>query len=251
MIKKATSGFPSQAFDELSKQEDSSWWFLSRNQIIIWAIKKYAANFKDFLEIGCGTGFVLQAINRTFPGNNLFGDEYFEEGLEHAKKRLPEASFRCLDATQMQDQARYDAIGAFDVIEHIEDDKLVLLRCFQALKKDGFLFLTVPQHMWLWSSFDEYSCHVRRYSSLELMQKVEQAGFQVVTSSSFISLLVPLMWLSRRRLSQKKEESMMELKLSSWLNIFFKMVMKVEIMLLKLGAKFPIGGSLILVAKKL
>ena len=105
--------------------------------------------------------------------------------------------------------------------------------------------------MWLWSSFDEYSCHVRRYSSLELMQKVEQAGFQVVTSSSFISLLVPLMWLSRRRLSQKKEESMTELKLSSWLNIFFMMVMKVEIMLLKLGAKFPIGGSLILVAKKL
>ena len=40
MIKKATSGFPSQAFDGLSKQEDSSWWFLSRNQIIIWAIKK-------------------------------------------------------------------------------------------------------------------------------------------------------------------------------------------------------------------
>ena len=63
MIKKVTSGFPSQAFDELSKQEDSSWWFLSRNQIIIWAIKKYAANFRDFLEIGCGTGFVLQAIN--------------------------------------------------------------------------------------------------------------------------------------------------------------------------------------------
>ena len=59
------------------------------------------------------------------------------------------------------------------------------------------------------------------------------------------------MWLSRKRLSQKKEESMTELKLSSWLNIFFKMVMKVEIMLLKLGTKFPIGGSLILVAKKL
>ena len=143
MIKKVTSGFPSQAFDELSKQEDSSWWFLSRNQIIIWAIKKYAANFRDFLEIGCGTGFVLQAINKNFPGNNLFGDEYFEEGLVHAKKRLPEASFRCLDAIQMQDQARYDAIGAFDVIEHIEDDIAML----QSIKKNcvgdnNYFFIT-------------------------------------------------------------------------------------------------------------
>jgi hypothetical protein len=59
------------------------------------------------------------------------------------------------------------------------------------------------------------------------------------------------MWLSRKRLSQKNEESRAELEPPSWLNVFFKIVMKVEIMLLKLGAKFPIGGSLILVAKKL
>jgi SAM-dependent methyltransferase len=250
MIKKLKSGFPPQVFDKLSKQEDASWWFLSRNEIIIWAIQRYAKNFKDFLEIGCGTGFVLHAINKTFPGSHLFGDEYYKEGLEHAKKRVPDASFRCLDATQMHDKDCYDAIGAFDVIEHIEDDRLALLRCFHALKRDGYLFLTVPQHMWLWSELDDHSCHVRRYSKLELIQKVEQTGFRFITSSSFISFLVPIMWLSRKGLSQNKDESRTELNPSPWLNAFFRMVMKLEILLLRFGVRFPIGGSLLLVAKK-
>ena len=31
----------------------------------------------------------------------------------------------------------------------------VIRNCYKALKKDGFLFITVPQHAWLWSSVDE------------------------------------------------------------------------------------------------
>ena len=250
MNKKATGGFPPDAFDELSKQEDSSWWFFSRNKIIIWAVKKYAHNFKDFLEIGCGTGFVLQAIDKAFPNNNLSGNEYFEEGLEHAKKRLPYSSFQCLDATEMEDHSRYDAIGAFDVIEHIEDDNLVLLKCCQALKEEGILFLTVPQHMQLWSTLDEQTFHVRRYSCAELKQKVEHAGFKIITSTSFVSFLVPLMWISRKTMSNKASASKEELQPSLLLNFCFKAIMQVEIILIKLGIRFPIGGSLLLVAKK-
>ena len=250
MTNKVTGGFPPEAFDELSTQEDFSWWFCSRNQIIIWVIAKYAANFRDYLEIGCGTGYVLKGIDKAFPGNNLHGDEYFEEGLVHAKKRVPNASFRCLDATKMEDQDCYDALGAFDVIEHIQDDKLALKKCFQALRKEGYLFLTVPQHMWLWSAVDEHSCHVRRYSKTELMKKVENAGFTVINTRSFVSFLLPFMWISRKLPRKSTSIPKGEIQIPRWLNACFEMVMQIEIVLIKIGIRFPLGGSLLLVAKK-
>jgi len=250
MNDKVQGGFPPKAFDGLAAQEDSNWWFRSRNKIIIWAITKYASNPETFLEIGCGTGFVLQGINKTFPDTALYGDEYFEEGLKHAKIRVPEASFRHLDATKMKDRDCYDAIGAFDVIEHIEDDNTALKNCFQALKKEGHLFLTVPQHMWLWSQVDEDACHVRRYSQLELRFKLEQSGFKILMSSSFVSLLLPLMYLSRKNIFKKDSVSKKEFKIYPWLNTLFELIMIIEIFLIKLGIRLPLGGSMILVAKK-
>ncbi len=42
------------------------------------------------------------------------------------------------------------------------------------------IILTVPQHRFLWSGIDELACHKRRYSSCELAEKVEAAGFTIV-----------------------------------------------------------------------
>ena len=104
--------------------------------------------------------------------------------------------------------------------------------------------------MWLWSQVDEDACHVRRYTQSELKFKVEQSGFHVLTSASFISFLVPLMFLSRKSLLKKTLTSRSELKIPGWLNFFFETIMQVEIYFIKLGFRFPFGGSLILVAKK-
>jgi hypothetical protein len=41
------------------------------------------------------------------------------------------------------------------------------------------------------------ACHVHRYTAIELCDKASRAGFDVVDSGSFVSLLLPLMWLSR------------------------------------------------------
>ena len=66
----------------------------------------------------------------------------------------------------------FDVIGAFDVLEHIADDELVLSQMHQAVRKGGGIILTVPQHSFLWSEIDEYSRHVRRYSVSELKLKL-------------------------------------------------------------------------------
>ena len=180
---------------------------------------------KSFLEVSCGTGFVLSGVNNHFSFTNLLGSE-------------------------MNDFEQFDCIGAFDVIEHINEDELVLDNIFRALKPGGALLLTVPQHRWLWSAVDEHACHVRRYIRSELVGKVTQSGFMVEYVTSFVSLLITLMWLSRLRASNANYNSMDELQIPNWLNRLLEMVMCFELKLLKIGIKFPFGGSLLLLAKK-
>lgn len=242
--------FPKTAFEALAIAEPRHWWFRARNRVILWVLKSRIGKFHNFLEIGCGTGFVLEGIHREYPEATLSGTEFFDEGLMYARKRVPSATFEKLDARVMNDIERFDVIGAFDVVEHIDEDQQVLANLSSALTKDGYLLLTVPQHKWLWSHADERACHVRRYTRRELVDKVERTGLEVQYVTSFVTLLVPLMWLARQRPGQKKSDVNSEFNISERTNRLLEIVMKMELFLLKAGMTLPFGGSLLLLAKR-
>ncbi|WP_454863708.1 class I SAM-dependent methyltransferase [Pseudomonas hormoni] len=244
------SPFPQAYFAQLAEVESSNWWFRSRNRTLIWVLEKKAGQFKNFLEVGCGTGYVLEGVRNAFPEVEMFGAEYHDEGLDFARARIPTASFRQLDVTKMTDTDCFDVIGAFDVIEHIEEDQKSLSNLARALKPNGKLILSVPQHQWLWSHTDEAACHVRRYSSKDLEKKLRQAGLKLEYKSSFVTLLVPLMYISRQRSSKLEADPMSELKTPKALNALLELVMKLELLLMKSGVRFPVGGSLLVVASK-
>jgi SAM-dependent methyltransferase len=248
------SGFKDSYFHELSLLESGNFWFAARNTLIIWAIRNFLPNSDNFMEIGCGTGFVLSSIKSAYPQLKLAGSEISSEGLFYALARVPNSELIQMDARSIPYNNEFCAIGAFDVLEHIYEDGLVLRQINQALRNGGTLLLTVPQHKFLWSQMDDYSCHVRRYSRSELVEKVSMAGFKVERVTSFVSLLLPLMLVSRlnqhRRKSYKSYDALAELRIGWILNLIFKSVMAIEFFLIKSGLNFPIGGSLFLVAKK-
>jgi SAM-dependent methyltransferase len=154
-------GFKAGFFASLAELEAGNFWFESRNRLLTWALDRYFPKAETFLEIGCGTGFVLSGIRRGFPRIKLFGSDIFTEGFAYAKERVPGATFFQMDARNIPFENEFDVIGAFDVIEHIEEDEAVLKQMYQACKHQGGIILTVPQHAFLWSYMDEYSCHVR------------------------------------------------------------------------------------------
>jgi SAM-dependent methyltransferase len=244
------SPFPKQAFEYLALAESKHWWFRARNRAIVWILRSRVRGIKSFLEVGCGTGFVISGIAKAFPALELEASEYFEEGLVFARQRLPQCRFRQLDATAMSEQNAYDCIGSFDVIEHIDADECVLSNFNRALRPGGFLLLTVPQHPWLWSSADDYAHHVRRYTVQELRRKVLHAGFRIEYCTSFVSLLLPLMALQRLSSRNQNYNPDDEFKISSVLNTALYLIMQLELALLRLGLRFPAGGSLLLLARK-
>lgn len=248
-LARAEASYPASYHEEIHRLESGHFWFQGRNRLILWAIRRHFPEVRSFLEVGCGTGFVLSAIQKALPKAEIFGGEMFSEGLSFAAARTPGATLLQLDARRIPFRDHFDLIGAFDVIEHIREDELVLSEMCRALRPSGGLLLTVPQHPWLWSPVDDFAGHVRRYRKRELVAKVEAAGFEVLFATSFVTFLLPLMLLSRlSKRNLAKAEA--ELRIGSMANAIGGAFFSLERAMVGSGINLPAGGSLLLAARR-
>jgi hypothetical protein len=94
------------------------------------------------------------------------------------------------------------------------------------------------------------ACHVRRYTARELENKVKAAGFEILRSSSFVSLLLPMMAAARLVQRKPASDAAAELRINKQLNWLFRKIMSVEFSLIRRGVNFPLGGSRLLIARK-
>lgn len=244
-------GFPSESFAELAAAEADNFWFQGRNRLILWALTRYYPNFHSLLEVGCGTAFVLSGIAGRFPEARLVGSEIFPAGLRYAAERLPKVELVQMDARRLPYEREFDVVAAFDVIEHIKEDDVVLANLFRATKPGGGCLISVPQHPWLWSAVDEAACHERRYRACDLHRKVESAGFNILLSTSFVTLLLPAM-LTSRLLGKRSDGSGAtdELRLPGAVNRIFTGLMRVEAAAIRAGVRWPVGGSRLVLARR-
>jgi len=100
------------------------------------------------------------------------------------------------------DGLRFDLMTAFDVIEHMEDDRAALGRMVELLEPGGTLLLTVPAFMSLWDEHDVINRHFRRYDKGSLRDILRPHG-EVRRLSYFYRSLYPaklaVRWLNRLR----------------------------------------------------
>jgi SAM-dependent methyltransferase len=245
------NSYDAERYQSVAAIERKHFWFRGRNDLIVWALRAHFPAAGSLLEVGCGTGQVLDNIHAALPGLRLVGTEIHVKGLAFCRQRLPDAEFMQMDARTIPFASEFDVVCAFDVIEHVDEDDEVLVQLYQACRPGGGILITVPQHRWLWSYKDDFAHHKRRYSRKELLAKVHAAGFQITTATSFVSLLLPLMYLSRvRERRPTRFEPQRELEISPALNRIFYFLMRIETALIRTGLSLPVGGSLLLIAKK-
>jgi SAM-dependent methyltransferase len=230
--------------------EPESFWFRARNRLVVSTLRRRFPDARSLLELGCGTGFVLEALRAAFPEWRLVGSELYEEGLAVARGRLTGVELVQADARALPWRDTFDVVGAFDVLEHVEEDEQVLAQ-MHAASRQGIVVL-VPQHPHLWSAMDDVAHHVRRYTRRELVGKVRAAGFHVEEATSFVTSLLPAMVLSRvaRRISPKPYDPVAELRPGA-LNGVFERILDGERRLIERGISLPAGGSLLVVGRKL
>ena len=243
-------GFDPEIFGDFVAAKDNHFMLTYRNRLVTREIRQHFPDVDRILEAGCGTGMVLSALIHAFPDQNIDASEIFVSALEATRHVIGDADVTLfqMDATRMPFENEYDLIGMFDVLEHIEDDRQALENVHRALKDRGGFVLTVPQHPWLWTAADDAVHHKRRYTRSELAMKLRNAGFEVLRMTSFNSLLMPIMYVSRRLARDGASER--EWRLNPAVNWVLDVVSKFENAVVNLGINLPVGGSLFVAARK-
>lgn len=247
-------GYEPALFQEIEALESAHFWFRQRNRLIIDLVASYFPTTETYLEVGCGTGYVLQGLSCANPNWQTLGAELYKEGLDFARRRLPETALLQIDARCMPFSESIDLIGSFDVLEHIDEDEGVLESMHRALKPGGGLLVSVPQHPWLWSSVDVAAHHFRRYRRGELEAKMKRAGFEVLRSTSFVSALLPAMMASRflNRVSRTAQNNALrELRIGRFSNAVGFFGAWLDRAVISRGGDLPFGGSRIIAARKI
>lgn len=100
----------------------------------------------------------------------------------------------------------FELVAAFDVVEHTEDDRRIFGEVSRVLKEGGTLIFSVPLHAELWTEFDDFVGHVRRYDPVDLLALLaahdlvleRSAAYGMQPSNSRL-LDFGLWWLKNRR----------------------------------------------------
>ncbi|MBI3732478.1 MAG: methyltransferase domain-containing protein [Chloroflexi bacterium] len=168
---------PAQNLTARQIAEDQHWWFASRARAIHAVAGPWlAAKPRRVLDVGCGAGNMMHHLARYGP---VQGVEIDPRPLRLAQERGYDARLADASAGLPFDAEQFDLVAMLDVVEHNRDDSAILREGWRVLAPGGFLLITVPAFMFLWSHNDALNAHVRRYTAGELRRKIAAAGFRM------------------------------------------------------------------------
>jgi len=168
--------------------EKYHWWYVTRRLILKSICDNYIKSKKKLriLEIGCGSGGNLDFLSQYGEVHAMETDDF---AIKNAKsKKICEVRKGMLPNNIPYDKS-FDIICLFDVLEHIQDDKLSLQAIDKYLNNNGKIILTVPAYMFLWSGHDEASHHKRRYTKSQIRTLLDSTGFKKCYGSYYFSIL--------------------------------------------------------------
>lgn len=165
-----------------------NYWTVARNRILWHALTRQRWVDQRWMEVGCGRGIVLQDLRRR-------GLEV--QGVELAPVvPLPEVAAHVITGRDVcdlpaSDRARPQGVLLLDVIEHLPDPAAFLGRLRDALPAVTRWLITVPAHPELWSNYDEFYGHHRRYTATLLHEQLRTARLRPLVTRHFFHLLYP------------------------------------------------------------
>jgi hypothetical protein len=170
-------------------------WTVARCRILADAINRLPDRGGKILEIGCGRGVVVGELRGA--GLDCVGVELADDVPVPAS--LAEFVMTGVDATQLPSDFRGQiaTVLLLDVIEHLPDPGAFVSSITGSYPAVRHLIVTVPARSELWSNYDEFCRHYRRYDLKALCETLVQAGFNVSRVGYFFHSLYPFMLMAK------------------------------------------------------
>jgi SAM-dependent methyltransferase len=185
--------YPETGHELLAAIEDDGVWHGERNRLIAAALAEHGLP-GHLVEVGAGNG-VVAAHLRTL-GIGAVAIEPARRAAEVAALRGVPTVCGMLEDLRLPDGS-VEAVGLFDVLEHLAEPASLLAEVHRVLARGGRLAITVPAMPALWSRADELAGHHRRYRRRELIDALAAAGFTARSCRYAFGALVPAVGLLR------------------------------------------------------
>ncbi len=231
--------------------ERNNWWFLARNEIILSQVKdlhKIKGGPIKIINVGVASGATSQMLE---PFGEVTSIEYEQECINYTRTKIDiEIQLGSILDLKFADES-FDLVCAFDVIEHVENDKLAAKELMRVCKKGGFVFITVPAFMSIWSQHDVINHHVKRYILSEIQELFSKTIQQKYASYFNFYLSIPIFFfryfdrLVPGFIKREKTNSDFDVVSNSFLNKILYKIFVFEKLFIKSKIKFPFGISII------
>lgn len=238
-----------QQYVQLEKEH---WWFIARKKILHHYISKHVkGNNYRILNIGAAGGESSRLLGEFGKVVSVENDSYFVDYLQSQNIDVVDASILELPF----DNNSFDMVCAFDVIEHVENDKAALAEMKRVCVPSGFVFVTVPAFQSLWSRHDVVNDHKRRYnenSLKSLVNKNDELDWIEIAYFNFILFLPVYVARKLSNLFSNRNPAKSDFetfKTGRFLNSVLKRIFSSELFLAK-RMRLPWGVSLIGVLQK-
>jgi len=233
--------------------EETNWWFKGMHDLLLDLI---SANLKfhvksKLLDIGCGTGLWPKYLSR-------FGNVYCLDNSREAIKFCAARNLNKLIVGQAEElpykDECFDFVSAIGVVEHLDDDQLLLREINRILKPGGYMVLLTSAFDFLWSAHDDLVHHKKRYRKKTIETLLIQAELESLKISYVNSILFP--GIAGIRIIQKlinwipaKNDVTKIFTVSEFLNNLLFKILRLESSLLK-HMCFPFGVGIVALAQK-
>jgi SAM-dependent methyltransferase len=187
--------YPAGSADQLLRVHREHFWYVERRRLILWWVARHGlGSGATFLDLGTGCGDVAAALRAR--GLRALAADYYAESDEAVRRVDAEVPFYAVDAYRLPFR-ELDAVGIFDVLEHLDRPLDALAQIRDSLTRDGWLFVTVPARPELWTNRDLYAGHHLRYDRGTLRRTLARVGFKLVRASYFMLPMALPLALSR------------------------------------------------------
>lgn len=208
---------------------ENHYWTVCRTAILADMLKGFGLREKKILEIGCGKGIVVHGLRRLHI--DCLGVELADVDPLEVVRPFVTTNKNALDLpVSVRDSMQ--VIMLLDVIEHLEHPDVFIRNLKEGFPNATHFIVTVPARKELWSNYDEFYGHYRRYTLPMAHELARAADLKMVAQQYFFHLLYFMGYLTVKLFGKRNIKVKAPGGIMIWIHRFFAGLLFLEYKLL-------------------